>query len=388
MKRIVIALISLLAVPASAGAATVVGDATTTPGGGIPAEFAFVQSVDGSGASYAFPASGVVTSMSATARILSTGPREMRPLVFRRVEGSTTQFVVVGGTDLAFSSTTATLKSGPTRIAVKAGDRLGGYVPSGMETSYHGGGGGIAAMTLYASPADGAGFTTSTGASANASVSATLEPDADSDGYGDETQDSCPTLAQIHAGPCATDLQVTATATPATVEQGQTTAIVATVTNAGTQPASATTATLTVGPGLEVVSASTADALGDIPAGAVRKIHVLLRGTAPGAASVGISVTSTVAETAPADNTAVTPVTVTAPRAANPAPTPTLSSKVVLCTVPKLTGKTKTQAKAALKKAGCKAGKVSGKKGKVRAQTIPAKTKVLAGTAVGFRIRK
>jgi hypothetical protein len=33
-------------------------------------------------------------------------------------------------------------------------------------------------------------------------VSATVEPDADHDGYGDESQDSCPSEATVHFGPC------------------------------------------------------------------------------------------------------------------------------------------------------------------------------------------
>jgi formate-dependent phosphoribosylglycinamide formyltransferase (GAR transformylase) len=30
-----------------------------------------------------------------------------------------------------------------------------------------------------------------------------IEPDADADGYGDETQDLCPTVAEVQAPPCA-----------------------------------------------------------------------------------------------------------------------------------------------------------------------------------------
>jgi hypothetical protein len=35
-------------------------------------------------------------------------------------------------------------------------------------------------------------------------VQAVAEPDADHDGYGDDTQDSCPSQAGVHAGPCVT----------------------------------------------------------------------------------------------------------------------------------------------------------------------------------------
>ncbi len=76
-------------------------------------------------------------------------------------------------------------------------------------------------------------------------------------------------------------------------------------------------------------------------------------------------------------------------------PSPTAGATApMLCKIPKLNGKSKAKARAALTNAGCKAGKVSkkkarkAKKGKVLAQTIPAGTQVLAGTKVGFTVGK
>jgi hypothetical protein len=46
-------------------------------------------------------------------------------------------------------------------------------------------------------------------------VNATVEPDADNDGYGDETQDQCPTDASTH-GPCPTGTTTTPTTTTPT----------------------------------------------------------------------------------------------------------------------------------------------------------------------------
>src|SRR2546429_433363 len=51
-------------------------------------------------------------------------------------------------------------------------------------------------------------------------VSATLEPDVDGDGYGDETQDSCPTDPTTHTDPCQADLSLTETASAPTVTLG------------------------------------------------------------------------------------------------------------------------------------------------------------------------
>jgi hypothetical protein len=46
-------------------------------------------------------------------------------------------------------------------------------------------------------------------------IQADLEPDADGDGFGDETQDSCPTSAQIRSAPVARTAQCPAAANPA-----------------------------------------------------------------------------------------------------------------------------------------------------------------------------
>jgi uncharacterized repeat protein (TIGR01451 family) len=45
-------------------------------------------------------------------------------------------------------------------------------------------------------------------------VSAVVESDADGDGFGDETQDSCPTDPAVHAGPCPVDVSIVKTASP------------------------------------------------------------------------------------------------------------------------------------------------------------------------------
>lgn len=67
---------------------------------------------------------------------------------------------------------------------------------------------------------------------------------------------------------------------------------------------------------------------------------------------------------------------------------------VKYCSVPKLTGKTVSQARSALTKAGCKLGKVAkqkaskSKRKKVVSQNIPAKVQVKRGTAVTIKIGK
>jgi uncharacterized repeat protein (TIGR01451 family) len=63
-------------------------------------------------------------------------------------------------------------------------------------------------------------------------ASARLEPDADKDGYGDETQDQCLNDGTTYAGPCRADLTVSVTA-PSTVATGEPLPYMITVTNRG-----------------------------------------------------------------------------------------------------------------------------------------------------------
>jgi beta-lactam-binding protein with PASTA domain len=64
---------------------------------------------------------------------------------------------------------------------------------------------------------------------------------------------------------------------------------------------------------------------------------------------------------------------------------------VLKCVVPKLKGKTLKQAKAALKKAHCKLGKVKGSKSKhakVKKQSRKAKTVLAAGSKINLTMKK
>lgn len=93
------------------------------------------------------------------------------------------------------------------RMPVKTGDRLGlrgkrfSFEGSEGEVTLFCGGGGIegtlGGTTSAANPGETVEFAEI--ATARAPVSATIEPDADGDGYGDETQDKCPQAASTQA---------------------------------------------------------------------------------------------------------------------------------------------------------------------------------------------
>ena len=144
-------------------------------------------------------------------------------------------------------------------------------------------------------------------------VDALVEPDADQDEYGDETQDNCPSIANDQtSNPCPKEV---------------------------------------------VVERETV--------------------TVPGPTRTVPGPTVTVPGPAPA------PIVVPGPPVVGP-------SSARLCTVPRLKGLSIAAATARLRGAGCAAGRVVGtrsSRARVRTQTVPAGTRVEAGTRVGFAVR-
>jgi hypothetical protein len=90
----------------------------------------------------------------------------------------------------------------PTRISVQAGDRIGAYGPFGTVTCLTPDPGDV--MGTYTGDAlVGSTHTFAASTGEQVGVSAAVEPDADGDGYGDETQDKCPEKAALLT-PCPT----------------------------------------------------------------------------------------------------------------------------------------------------------------------------------------
>jgi hypothetical protein len=184
---VAIGLIGLVG-PSSAGAATQIGqtfvpsfDCGTGPG------TTYLQT-GSPGPSYTVPSRGVLTSWS------FQGGSDSPNLGFKvgRAQGGGNFYIVGEG---AVQTTVAgQLSTFPIRIPVEAGDAIGILLASdgqcGSEVTpdftYHYRGG-------DASPGSTSAFVSD--ASFQFDVSATLEPDADNDGFGDETQDQCPSSA-------------------------------------------------------------------------------------------------------------------------------------------------------------------------------------------------
>lgn len=185
-----------------AAAATTIGQNDAGGAGTCGTGNTFVQTGTGPGVpSYAVPAGGgVITSWSFQAGS-TAGEKDKLKVV--RPTGTANQFFVVGEDALQTMKPSA-LNTFSVRIPVQAGDDLGLYTVDGNDctVSTHTTGN-TDAYLPSSDPSPGTTFTGTpeSGSGEAYNVSATVEADADQDGYGDETQDQCPTDASTQ-GPC------------------------------------------------------------------------------------------------------------------------------------------------------------------------------------------
>lgn len=181
-----------LAIPGSAAGATVIGRANTpTTGGPCLGGFTRLQIAT---ALYTVSLPGVLTSWSFAA---AANPPQLRLKVGRPT--GDTNFTIVGESPVE-TMTANTLRTFQIRIPVQAGDVLGQY----QATDGHCSSGTPGFSYVYVDVDQPFGTNaTFTGPVTNTELplAATLEPDSDRDGFGDETQDQCPTNASTQ-GPC------------------------------------------------------------------------------------------------------------------------------------------------------------------------------------------
>jgi hypothetical protein len=177
----------LLGAADRSSAATTVGQAFDF-GCGVAAQ-TWIQT-ESAGSGYTVPADGVITSWSVYA---PAGTSSARFKVVRRVGVGI--YSLVGESPLTPMAPSA-LNRNPTRISVQAGDRIGvfGVICVGMAPSatYESG------RITGDAPSGASSYFLEDGIAVG--IAAELEPDADGDGYGDETQDSCPTDPATQAG--------------------------------------------------------------------------------------------------------------------------------------------------------------------------------------------
>jgi Ca2+-binding RTX toxin-like protein len=195
-----IAVTALIFAP-SASAAAQVGETGSPPlscGGGSPAQ-SLVQSASGHSPSYLVPTGGgVITSWSHQAH--ASPGTSMRLKLYRPTANP---FVFITEGESSFESVTAgVLNSFPTRLTAQEGQVLGFSVMAGSNGCvFDSGDVADEFRGILGDPPVGsaATFSGATGG-LRVNISALLEPDADSDGFGDETQDQCPGQAGPNNG--------------------------------------------------------------------------------------------------------------------------------------------------------------------------------------------
>lgn len=207
LRTTIAAFAVVLIAPASAAAAVTMGQSPPVAGTATSCNVSpsnqpddWVQASNTTGNPYTVPTGGGVI----TAWRTSTGSGPVKLRLFS-LGGS-------GVTPVAESDTehlTPTVTSFPTRIPVAGGERLGLSVLPGASLSdcYSDTTSLGVQDTMFLAQAGPLGVDEPVVDGSNATllnVAVTLEPDADGDGYGDETQDGCPGDAAAH-GPCPID---------------------------------------------------------------------------------------------------------------------------------------------------------------------------------------
>ena len=190
------AVVSAMCVSSSSAEAAVTVGATFTPDLGCGSPNATLQAVSPNG-QYAAPSAGVLTLWSFQA---DASPPQLKFKVGRSVGGS--GFTIVGDSPRQ-TMTPNVLNTFPIRIPVQSGDVIGYYHegPSGGDKCVRNAAPAYSTRFVNVDPAPGSTMTYMTVGALQIDLSAVLEPDADRDGYGDETQDQCPTNAATQ-GPC------------------------------------------------------------------------------------------------------------------------------------------------------------------------------------------
>jgi hypothetical protein len=187
---------------APAAASVKIGQTASSPFtcGTVTGTSVLWQHANVTGPSYRVPPGGGVITAWTTGGGPSDGLRA-RLEVVREAGGSE---VVVGESDLETGVPFLNPYTFPARIPVQAGDVLGLEFDESMasicESSL-----GAAGDVVDGGSDPGAGnpfASVGTPEQGVLNVSATVEPDADHDGFGDESQDSCPSEAAVHTGPC------------------------------------------------------------------------------------------------------------------------------------------------------------------------------------------
>ena len=386
----VLATLATLALPASAPAATTLGQ-TALGGAPCDANAALAQIAAGA-PEYEVRTGGVITELR-TEGVTGDGNK----LHVLRPRGSDA-YTVIGTARVAANPG---LVKAPVRIPVQPGDVLGMSTAAAPDphpncTIPSSGTAGNVIAFRTTGPAPDAGDVTLDSADAGRlNVAATLEPDADGDGFGDESQDRCPTDGSRSSQDCSADLVLTLTPVERLLEREDVNVLLVTVRNNGPSPAANARVVASFPSGLQLVAAhpssggcgggSSLDCtFPSLAPGATGIVLVVVRAATIGNKELGGNVTTLTPDPNPANNAAEATFEVEQRRS--------VTQPGAFCRVPRLRGLSRRAAKSALTAAGCRLG-VTLRQGsprirmRVRRQHIPAGVRVATGTRVGITLR-
>ncbi|HEV3001802.1 MAG TPA: PASTA domain-containing protein [Solirubrobacteraceae bacterium] len=374
-----------LAAPAPASAAATLGQ-TGTGGGSCSAGSARAQ-VASAAPRYTVELYGVITQLRTAAPVAGVRLHVLRP------RGGNAYAVLASAPVAAGSGIVAA----PVRVPVQPGDVLGLSTSADLPNCLVPGGGSSDVTATGSSPGASDPEVTLAGTSGGRlNVAATLEPDADGDAHGDETQDRCPDDPTRTAQECSADLLVTQVPVEREVERDDVNVIAINVRNAGTSLARDVRVTAALPPGLQLLSATPSSGgcaqgspldctLPAIPAGGTGQVVAVVRAVATGVKTLTTAADSSTPDPNPANNTAEVEFDVRPRRA--------VVQPGAFCRVPRLLGLSRTAARRALEAAGCRLGLTtrrrfpSGRYSRVKRQSIPARTRVATGTRVNVVLR-
>jgi hypothetical protein len=139
---------------------------------------------------YVIPHDGVLTSWT-----LTTGPEDLTGVKFKVGTATSATTFTVDAETAAINVPKNGVLTTPSRVPVKAGQRIGDYWASPSNVTCHSADTNGAVLFTLGDIGPGQSFTFNQDTGDTFPLSAQLEPDADHDGFGDETQDACPTDA-------------------------------------------------------------------------------------------------------------------------------------------------------------------------------------------------
>jgi uncharacterized repeat protein (TIGR01451 family) len=289
-----------------------------------------VQASTSSGPSYVSDRDGVVVSWSYLAG--STTPAPALRLRIYQPGADQSQWVARSESAQKASGTGAgqvhpnqlnTFPESP-GIPIKAGDHLG-LTTSGASTWGCIGTGNASDVIRQKNPPDPPIGQTATfpgpDMTLKIAMTAVVEPDADGDNFGDETQDSCPTDPTVHTGGCPVDLSIVKTASPKPKVGEGLTYTLAVKNNHAINPADGVTVVDSLPSGVSFFAASPGCtgtttvicALGSMAPGETKSVAIIVRPTASGPLANTAGVTTTSSDTDASNNSSTALVTVAAP---------------------------------------------------------------------------